>query len=254
LVMIKTIIADDEAHAIDRLKDLLAEYDQFDIIDQANDGTSALEKIITLKPDVVFLDINMPGVSVFNTISSLQDPPLVVFQTAHSKYAAEAFDVNAIDFLLKPISRERFSQAVIKIQTALASPKKESEKEPQDLEESVGKETLEKETLEKITIKDRGSIKIIEISDISKISFEDGLTFIYSRNGRFLSDQTLNYYEDKLNSVGFFRSNRANLVNLDYMASLHKLFKGSHVIELKDGSRIELSRRKAQLLKKMFKL
>jgi two-component system LytT family response regulator len=247
--MIKTLIADDEQHAIHRLNDLLADYDEFQIIAEVNDGTKALEQIVALKPDVVFLDINMPGVSVFSTISSLQDPPLVVFQTAHSKYAADAFDINALDYLLKPISRERFQQTIEKINSKL-SPSKLSSDDPGPMP----KQSVDKDLSEKISIKVHGAIKIIPTSEIQKICFEDGLSFIYTQDGRFLSDHTLNHYEEKLRTQNFFRSNRANLINLEYMTTVHKGFKGTFLIELKDGSRIELSRRKAQTLKKMLDL
>lgn len=238
--MIKTLIADDEQHALDRLKDLLSSYDQFQIVAEVNSGTAALEKIVSLKPDVAFLDINMPGVSIFKTISSLQDPPLVIFQTAHSKYAADAFDIDALDYLMKPVSRERFSRAVTKIIEKIS------------ITETVTalKEPQEKETTDKISLKVREAIKIIQVCDIQKICFEEGLSFIYTKEGRFLSDRSLNYYEEKFQNGGFFRSNRANLVNLEYVTTLHKGFKGSYLMELKDGSRVELSRRKALILKK----
>lgn len=238
--MIKTLIADDEQHAIDRLKELLSDYDQFQIVAEANDGTKVLEQIVMYKPDVAFLDINMPGVSVFNTISSLQDPPIVIFQTAHSKYAVDAFTIDALDYLLKPISRERFKQAITKIMDKLTVI--EPEQSP--------KESLDKEHIEKISIKVHGTIKIIEVTAIQKICFEEGLSFIYTSEGRFLSDRTLNYYEEKFKNLGFFRSSRANLVNLDYITTIHKEFKGNYLIELKDGSKSELSRRKAQVLRK----
>jgi len=238
--MINTLIADDEQHALDRLKDLLSAYDQFQIIAEANSGSAALELIVSLKPDVVFLDINMPGVSVFKTISSLQDPPFVIFQTAHSKYAADAFDINALDYLMKPVSRERFSQAVAKIMEKISA-----------IETSTAAdEPAEKEQAEKISIKVGEAIKIIQVCDIQKICFEEGFAFIYSAEGRFLSDRSLNYYEEKFERTGFFRSNRATLVNLEFVTTLHKGFKGSYLVELKDGSRVELSRRKALILKK----
>ncbi len=238
--MIKTLIADDEQHALDRLKDLLSDYEQFEIVAEAHNGTEALETIVSLKPDVAFLDINMPGVSVFKSISSLQSPPMVVFQTAHSKYAADAFDINALDYLLKPVSRERFGQAVSKIM----------EKRSGFEVDSATKEPEERETVEKISVKAHGAIKIIPVGDIRKICFEEGLSFVFTEEGRFMSDRTLNYYEEKFKELGFFRSNRANLVNLDYVTTIHKAFKGSYFIELKDGSKVELSRRKALVLKK----
>lgn len=245
--MIKTLIADDEGHAIDRLKDLLADYDEFQIIAEANSGTGALEQMVLQKPDVAFLDINMPGVSVFKTISSLGDPPLVIFQTAHSKYAADAFDIDALDYLLKPVSRERFARAISKIREKLALPQ-------QSIVSPAAQETKEpvesSDATEKISVKVQGAIKIIAIADIRKICFEEGLSFIYTEKGRFLSDHTLNYYEKKLEEKGFFRSNRGHLVNLEYVTTIHKGFKGNYYIELTDGSKVELSRRKAQILKK----
>ena len=248
--MIKTIIADDEQHALDRLKDLLSDHEQFEVIAEARDGTGALEQIVNQTPDVAFLDINMPGVSVFKTISSLQTPPLIVFQTAHSKYAADAFDINAVDYLLKPVSRERFGQAISKIMGKLSvrGPKPTGITDTRT--ESTEKSKLETETVDKISVKAHGAIKIIPISDIRHISFEEGLSFVHTTEDRYLADRSLNYYEEKLKLSGFFRSNRANLVNLEFVASIHKGFKGNYTMELKDGSRIELSRRKAPMLKK----
>ncbi len=239
--MIKTLIADDEQHAIDRLKELLSDYEEFQIVAEAKDGTQALEQIVAQEPDVVFSDINMPGVSVFKTVSSLQKPPLIIFQTAHSKYAAEAFDINALDYLLKPISRDRFKQAVTKITEKL---------ETVERTEPPSKEAPDKDHAEKISVKVQGAIKVISLADIQKVCFEEGLSFIYTEEGRFMADRSLNYYEEKLESAGFFRSNRTNLVNLDHITTIHKQFKGNYLIELKDGSKIDLSRRKAQILRK----
>lgn len=250
--MIKTLIADDESHAIERLRDLLSEFDDFEIVVESQDGTGALEQMVLLEPDVAFLDINMPGISVFKTISSLNNPPLVIFQTAHSKYAADAFDIDALDYLLKPVSRERFARAVSKIREKLGMdpPNKQPQKQEHAPEGKEPKETTESETTDKISVKVQGAIKIIPISDILKISFEEGLSFIYTKKDRFYSDQTLNYYEKKLEEKGFFRSNRGDLINLDYISTIHKAFKGNYYVELSDGSKVELSRRKAQALKK----
>lgn len=238
--MIKLVIADDEQHAIDRLKDLLSDFEQFKIVAEVNDGNKVLEKIVALKPEVAILDINMPGISVFNSISALQTPPIIIFQTAHSKYATDAFDINALDYLLKPVSRERFKQAVTKIMEKLKSTSKDNHQIEQPDKDPAGK----------ISVKVNGMIKIIPVGDISKICFEEGLSFVYTQKDQFISDRTLNYYEEKFKDMSFFRTNRANLVNLDYVTTIHKAFKGAYYIELKDGTRVELSRRKAQILKK----
>lgn len=238
--MIQILIADDEQHAIDRIKELLADYDQFQILALAHSGTEALEKIVDLKPDVAFLDINMPGVSVFQSIASLQAPPMVIFQTAHSKYAADAFDIDALDYIMKPISRERFTQTVAKIMGKISG----------SAAANRAAKPLEQEQRTKITVKLKEGIKIIEVNDIFKICFEEGLCFIYTEEGRFISDRSLNYYEEKFNDLGFFRASRANLVNLAFVATIHKGIKGSCFIELKEGAKLEVSRRKALILKK----
>jgi two-component system, LytTR family, response regulator len=238
--MIRTLLADDEQHALERLRDLLSPYTQFKIIAEAREGTGALEQIVDLKPDVAFLDINMPGISVFKTIASLQNPPLIVFQTAHSKYAADAFDMDAVDYLTKPVSRERFDRAITKVLGRLSAHKSAP---PEEIED-------EKEVLEKISVKIGEAIKIIPVSEIHKMVFEEGLCFIYSPEGRFMADRSLNYYEDRLSHLGFFRSNRASLVNLEFVTTIHKGFKGNYTMELKDGSKIELSRRRVSTLKK----
>lgn len=239
--MIKTLIADDESHAVDRIRDLLDDYEQFSIVATARSGSEVLEQLVATAPDVAFLDINMPGISVFKTLTSLQKPPLIVFQTAHSKYAADAFNIDAVDYLMKPVSRERFARAVEKICDRLSQHFPPADSTPTQ---------READQTEKITVKFRDTIKIIPVVDIRKICFEEGLSFIYTAEGRFLSDRSLNHYEEKFRKLGFFRSNRANLVNLSYVTTIHKEFKGAYIIELQDGSRIDLSRRKALILKK----
>lgn len=237
--MITTLIADDEPHAIDRLKDLLFEHRHFKIVAEARDGTEALEKIVALQPAVAFLDIHMPGVSVFASIRSLNAPPLVVFQTAHSTHAADAFEIDAVDYLMKPVSRERFAQAVDKIMEKHSG-----------MNTSISGKSHDQEQPDSLSIHFQDSIKIIRIAEIRKICYEEGLSFIYTDEGRFFSDRSLNHYEEKLEGKGFFRSNRANLVNLAYLTRIHKGFKGSCTIELQDGSKVDLSRRKAQILRK----
>lgn len=239
--MIKVIIADDEKHARDRLRELLEEYGLFNIAGEASTGNEALEMIVALKPDVAFLDINMPGVSVFDTISSLNDPPIIIFQTAYSEYATEAFNINALDYLMKPLGRDRLDQAVKKIRERLSIRNEIPRgKEPDQIK------------MESISIRDRGSIKIIHVKDIQKICFEDGLSFIYTSGKKYLSDRPLKHYEEKLKGSGFFRSSKASLVNLDFIEAIHPMFHGNYIIELKDKSRVDLSRRKAGILKKMI--
>jgi DNA-binding LytR/AlgR family response regulator len=239
--MIKTIIADDEGHARERLRDLLDRFDLFDIVAEAADGNEALNMIITHSPDVAFLDINMPGISVFQSLPSLKKPPIIIFQTAYSEHAAEAFDIDALDYLLKPVRYERLEKTVKKIQEKL----KIKADKPVELIESP------KDSLDRISVKVCGRIKIIEVKDIVRISFEKGFCNIYTSSEKFISDKYINYYEEKLKGCGFFRTSRTDLVNLEAISVIQSLFQGMYTIELKNGMSVDLSRRKAQILKKI---
>jgi two-component system LytT family response regulator len=239
LTSIKAIIADDEKHARERLRELLDTFGLFHIIGEASTGQEALEMMVLHKPDVAFLDINMPGISIFETISSLNKPPLIVFQTAYSEYAAEAFNINALDYLMKPFSLERLNRTVQKIKETLSHHRAIPVKKESD-----------QARIERISVRDRGAIQFIPIKDIQKILIEDGLCFIFAHEKRYVSDKSLKYFEEKLIDWGFFRTSRAHLVNLDCIKAIHPMFQGSYVIELKDKSRVDLSRRQAQVLRK----
>ena len=238
--MINVLIADDEKHARDRLKTLLQKYDIFSLDYEAKDGDEVIQLIISKNPDVVFLDINMPGVSVFNSLSSLKNPPIIIFQTAYSEYAVDAYGINALDYLVKPISEERLAKTVEKIKNALAIKSNKSD-------------VIKKNNnLEKISVRHHGNIKIISLNDIYKITFEEGFSFIYTYEGRFLADKYLNYYDEKLKDKGFFRVSRNDIVNIKNITLIHPMFKGNYVIELNNGAKIKLSRRRAKTLKKII--
>ena len=156
--MISVLIADDEKHARDRLKTLLQKYDAFSLDYEAKDGDEVIQQIVSKNPDVVFLDINMPGVSVFNSLSSLKNPPIIIFQTAYSEYAVDAYGINALDYLVKPISEERLTKTVDKIKKALAFKNKDI------------KVVKKSNDFEKISVRHHGNIKVISINDISTLS------------------------------------------------------------------------------------
>jgi len=242
--MITVLIADDEKHARDRLKNLLKNYKNFSIIAEAKNGDEVIQTIISKKPDVAFLDINMPGVSVFDTIPSLKNPPLIIFQTAYSEYAVDAFKANALDYIMKPVSEERLSNTIDKIVKSINN--------RQLCDEDNEDKNTDKQELKKISVKTSGTIKVIDINDIYKISFEDGFSFIYTDEGRFLSDYYLNYFEEKLINKGFYRVSRNDIVNIKFISLIHPMFKGNYIIELKNTEKIKLSRRRAKDLKKII--
>jgi DNA-binding LytR/AlgR family response regulator len=238
--MIKAIIADDESHARERLRGLLDRFALFTIAAEATDGNEALQSIITHTPDVAFLDINMPGVSVFQSLPSLQNPPLIIFQTAYSEHAANAYDINALDYLLKPIRFERLEKTVAKILEKLALPPEhpkvtDAPAKPADL----------------VTVTLSGKTKVIAVKDIIRISFEEGFCYLHTAGEKIISDKYLNHYEEKLIGGNFFRTSRTDIINLSYIVMIHKEFQGVYVVEMKNGMKIDVSRRKAQELRKI---
>jgi DNA-binding LytR/AlgR family response regulator len=237
--MIRAIIADDEALARERLREQLERFAEFDIVAEATDGTEALSAIVTHEPDVAFLDINMPGVSVFASLRSLQEPPLIVFQTAYSEHAATAFDIEALDYLLKPVRHERLQQTVARIREKLAE---RSADRPQQAD-------VPQKPASRIAVTVNGRTSVIAAEDITRISSEGGFCYIHVRGDRLMSDRYLNYYEGKLKAGRFFRLSRTELINLDHIATIHKDLPGLYTVELKNGMKVDVSRRRAQALR-----
>ncbi len=242
--MITTIIADDESHARERLRELLERFALFDIVAEAKDGNEALQLIITHKPEVAFLDINMPGMSVFQSIPSMQNPPMVIFQTAYSEHAANAYDINALDYLLKPVRFERLEKAVAKI---LEKRELKTPEQPESPEASA----MPAMPADHVTITISGKTKVIPAEDIVRISIEDGFCHLYTANEKMISDKYLNYYEEKLKGGKFFRTSRTDMINLNHIATINKEFQGMYTIVMQNGMQIDVSRRKVKELKKI---
>lgn len=235
---ITVLIADDELPARNRLRSLLKDYNDFKIVSEAQNGDEVVSKIIIDKPQVAFLDINMPGSSVFDTIPSLDNPPIIIFQTAYSEYGAKAFDVNAMDYLVKPISRERFDNTINRIRTSL----------------NIKAEDIKEKSVDVISVKSGEAIRVINIKKIEKIIFEDGFSFIYIGNDRVFSDKSLNHYDSLLEDKGFYRVSRNEIINISFVIKLHSMFKGQYLVELKSGDKITVSRRRLSGLKGILKI
>lgn len=240
----KILIADDERHARDRLRQLLSAHREFEVTCEASGGDQALALLAAQPVDVAFLDIHMPGVSVFRSITSLKHPPLIVFQTAYAEHAVTAFDVEAVDYLLKPFSRERLAQCMDRLIIKLT---RTVESLPEtDLPE------LNSFPPRQISVKAGHVIKVLSINEIIKINFEEGFSFVYTAAGRFLTDKYLNYFENLLEAGSFYRINRTQIVNLGYIKMIHPMFNGSYRVELANGEKLDVSRRRAGELKRLL--
>ena len=245
---IRVLIVDDEAPARERLKRLLADIEGVELIGEAEGGVQAVEMIERKKPDLVLLDIQMPGLDGFGVIEALEDPPPVIFVTAYDEYAIRAFEVNALDYLLKPFSRERLEKAVRRAQEALT--------EEQDFAMRLGPllESLATQGryLTRLAVRDRDRICVLDVDEVDWIDVEDEQVMVHVGDRAYLIRRTLTELEARLDPAHFFRAHRSAIVNLSRVKEVIPWFKGSHKLRLTTGAEVELSRARARALRKIL--
>ena len=244
----RTLIVDDEAPARERLKRLLADIEGVELIGQAEGGVQAVEMVERERPDLVLLDIQMPGLDGFGVIEALEDPPPVIFVTAYDEYAIRAFEVNALDYLLKPFSRERLEKAVRRAQEALA--------EEQDFAMRLGPllESLATQGryLTRLAVRDRDRICVLDVDEVDWIDVEDEQVMVHVGDRAYLIRRTLTELEARLDPAHFFRAHRSAIVNLSRVKEVIPWFKGSHKLRLTTEAEVELSRARARALRKIL--
>jgi DNA-binding LytR/AlgR family response regulator len=245
----RILIVDDEAPARERLKRLLAEIEGVERINEAENGSQAIELIEREQPDLVLLDIQMPGLDGFGVIEALKTPPLIVFVTAYDEYAIRAFEVNALDYLLKPFSKERLEKAIRRAQ--------EAQVEEQDfasrLASLLENLTSQGHYLTRIAVRDRDHLRVLNADEVDWIGVENEQTVVHIENKAYLIHRTLTEIESRLDPILFFRAHRSVLVNLDRVKEIIPWFKGSHKLRLTSGEKVELSRAQARLLRKILR-
>ena len=244
-----TLIVDDEAPARERLRRLLCNNSFVELIGEAEDGIKAVELIEEENPDLVLLDIQMPGLDGFGVIRALQKPPLIIFVTAYDEYAIKAFEVNALDYLLKPFTRARLERAVERAARELAKRADFSAK-LDALFNTLGEQPR---YLERIAVRKGSRILVINMSDIDWFGAEGGLIFIHSKEEKYISNYTLEELESRLSPSMFFRAHRSTIVNLTRIKEIIPWFAGSHKIRLTTGAELDLSRNQAKELRKIIK-
>lgn len=236
----KAIIVDDERLARNELKSLLAAHKEIEVIAECANAQEAKEKIDSLKPDVVFLDINMPGKSGLELVEEISALPDVVFVTAYDEHAIKAFELNAFDYLLKPVQPQRLSETL----------KKLAEKESSVKGDNTG--PLDENEL--VFIKDGEKCWFVKLGDIRLFESEGNYVRVYFDTNRPLILRSLNNLETRLNEKQFFRASRKHIINLKYIASVETWFNGGLMVKLKDGKEVEISRRQAVKIKDMLSL
>ncbi len=235
---ITAIIVDDEKLAREITKNYLAEFPEVEILTECANGFDAIKKINELKPDIVFLDIQMPKISGFEMLELLEQPPIVIFTTAYDQYAIKAFEVNAVDYLLKPFSSERFNEAVKKAFTYL----QDRFEYDSAIKNIVDENDKKIEFLERVVIKDGSKISIVPVETIKWIEAQDDYVMINSDLGRFLKQKTMKYFENHLNENAFIRIHRSFIINVDFIQHLEQTGKESYQIILKNGKQLPVSK------------
>jgi two-component system LytT family response regulator len=244
----RTLIVDDEAPARERLKRLLADLEGVEVIGEAKDGVQAVEMIEAQSPDLVLLDIQMPGLDGFGVAEALEDPPAIIFVTAYDQYAIRAFEIHALDYLLKPFSRERLAKAIHRAREALA--------EGQDLSAQLGPllEGLATEGryLTRLALRDRDRIRVLDTDEVDWIGVEDEQVMVHVGDQAYPIRRTLTELEARLDPGRFFRAHRSAIVNLDRVQEIIPWFKGAHILRLTTGAEVDLSRTQARALRKIL--
>lgn len=242
------IIVEDERPARDLLKTYLEEFPEMELLGEYDNGFDGLKAINELKPDAILLDVQMPKLTGFELLEVLEHQPEVIFTTAYDQFAIRAFEQNAVDYLLKPFSKNRFREAIKKLDHRLKSKS----------EGSQGKSGIEKirqhfaesdEKLHRVVIKKTGKIHVISTNDINFLEAQDDYVMVYTDEGKFLKQQTMKYFEQHLDSQQFVRVHRSYIANIACIERIEPYEKSNFILILKDGNKVPVSRGGMQVLK-----
>lgn len=243
---LRTIIVEDEELARNLMKSFLASNDKIEIIAECENGFEGVKQINDLKPDLVFLDIQMPKITGFEMLELLDHKPQIVFATAYDQFAIKAFEYNAADYLLKPYSKERLMEAIHKVTERIQKEGVES-----DVAEKVS--NFPKEGfIDRVVVKDRHKIHIIPVDQIKYIESMDDYVLIYTAEGRHVKQKTMKYFEDSLDSRAFARIHRSYIVKVDQINEIQQYEKESYIVILHDKTKLKVSKTGYKLLKEVL--
>jgi two-component system, LytTR family, response regulator len=238
----KALIIDDERLARQELKNLLADYPFIEIVGECNNAAVALAMVTDLKPQLLFLDIQMPGKNGFELLKELPVTPHIIFVSAYDDYALRAFEVNAVDYLLKPVQPNRLADALKKIN--------DTDEHKADKKEL----TTPLDETDQVFVKDGERCWFVKLSEIRLFESEGNYVRVYFENNKPLILRSLNNLDDRLNPRSFFRASRKYIINLKWVESIENWFNGGLMVKLKGGEKVEISRRQASKFKDMMSL
>lgn len=239
----KALIIDDERLARKELMKLLEDHPSIEIVGEAMNAEEAIQMVNELNPDLLFLDIQMPGKTGFQLLEELDAVPYVVFTTAYDEFALKAFEVNALDYLLKPIQAERLSETISKI-----------------LEKEKSKATAVRNADKKLGLNDQVFVKdgdrcwFVSLSNVRLFESDGNYIKVYFDSNRPMIHKSLNALDEKLDERAFFRASRKHIINLSWVESIEQWFNGGLMVKLKGGDKVEVSRRQAARFKDMMSL
>jgi two-component system, LytTR family, response regulator len=234
--MIKTVLIDDEPLARSLIIEYLQSYPEISIVQECNDGFEGVKAIAQHKPDLIFLDIQMPKINGFEMLELIEQPPSVIFTTAFDEYAMKAFESNAIDYLLKPFSKERFDKA---LQKWLTQRQQHDSSHNSNL---LGDQIRQPEEKTRIVVREGGNIRIIPVGDIQYIEAYDDYVKIFTSKEMFLKKKTMSFYEKALDPAQFVRVHRSYILQISHLTRIEPLEKDTHLALLKSGAKIPLSK------------
>jgi two-component system LytT family response regulator len=243
--MYKAIIIDDERLARNELKKMLSDFSEIEVIGEAANAQEGIEKIESLAPDLIFLDIQMPGKTGFDMLMELEKAPHVIFTTAYDEFALKAFEVNALDYLMKPVEPKRLADALYKLQQA-------EEKELAAAMAGMNRGMLGEN--DQVFVKDGEKCWFVKLGEVRLFESVGNYAKVYFGSNKPLILKSLNALEDRLDERIFFRANRKHIINMRMIEKVEPYFNGGLLLDLKGGEKIEVSRRQAVKFKEMMSL
>ena len=247
--MLRIIIIDDESLARNRIKKLLSHENDIEIVGECKNGLEAVKCIKEKHPDIIFLDVQMPELDGFQVLQEIKSDniPVIIFVTAYDRYALKAFEVHAVDYLLKPFDDDRFYEALQHAKNSLQSKKDNSLQKKLQLlisdlsKDSQGDDSTNKKTIERIVIKSSGKINFIKIKDIIRIKAAGKYLSILTSEGEHLLRKTMNEIEEELDNQQFMRIHRSTIINIDYIKEMQTYYRGEYVVILSTGEKFPTS-------------
>lgn len=243
---IDCIIIDDEKLARDLLMEFLEPYPEIEVVAQCSKGKEAVAKIDELEPKLIFLDVQMPGMDGFDVLEAIEHKPYVIFTTAYDQYAIQAFDKNAIDYVLKPLDEDRFKLAIKRATQRISADKNNVE----ELIMSIKSADSDQKYSSHLFVQKSEKLFNLEVKDIMQLEASGDYTVLTTKNDQYLSSSGIGKLEEKLNPDQFIRIHRSTIINLNYLKEIEKHFNGGLIVKMQNGKSFPVSRTYAKQIRK----